>query len=129
MAVASVLRTAFSGISAAQNAIGVIADNLANARTPGFKQSSVEFATQPLQTHSHGAGPQDGHGGTNPMQTGLGVLAAGVSTDFSQGTIQITDLGRNLVALGQSKRHFEANPFVFLSMDELLGKTIDLLSG
>ncbi len=87
MGLGSVLQTALSGMSAAETAVAVVANNLANARTPGFKASTPQFATQTPQTYSAGRAPSGSSGGTNPVQVGRGVTLAGTSTDFSQGTI------------------------------------------
>ncbi len=57
MGLGSVMQTALSGISAAQLAVGVIANNLANSQTAGFKASRPNFATQPPQSQSLGAAP------------------------------------------------------------------------
>ena len=87
MGLMGALQTAASGISAAELAVGVIANNLANLQTPGFKASRVDYAAQTPQTLSPGAAPTDRSGGRNPMQVGTGVLPAQVSGDFSQGSI------------------------------------------
>ncbi len=90
MGLASAITTALTGLSAAETQIDVIGNNLANAQTTGFKQSRVEFATQFFQTQSIGSAPTVGSGGSNPRQIGLGVKVAGISTDFTPGTIEPT---------------------------------------
>ena len=89
MALGSVLQTALSGMAAAETVVAVVANNMANARTPGYKASSPVLVTQEPQTQSPGAAPDGASGGSNPVQTGTGVLVAGTSTDFSQGAIAI----------------------------------------
>jgi flagellar hook protein FlgE len=64
----------------------VVANNLANAQTDGFKAGSVRLATQTPQTLSVGGGL-----GADPLQIGTGVQVVGVSTDFSQGPITTDD--------------------------------------
>ena len=100
MSLSSVLQTAASGISAAELSLGVIANNLASCRTPGFKASRVAFATQRPQTRSSGAAPTAQHGGSNPVQVGTGVFAAGVPTDFSQGSIALDSSPTSLAIQG-----------------------------
>lgn len=90
MGLASSLSTALTGLNAAETMIDVAGNNIANANTVGFKQSSVDFATQFLQTQGLGSSPSGDSGGTNPEQTGLGVEVAGITPDFSQGTLQVT---------------------------------------
>ncbi len=100
MGLASSLSTALTGINAAETQIDVLGNNLANSQTVGFKASEVVFATQFLQTLSLGASPTTDNGGTDPRQTGLGVRVAGISPDFSQGTIQISSSPSDLAIQG-----------------------------
>ena len=90
------LRSLYSGISglrAHQTMLDVTGNNIANVNTTGFKASATQFQdTLSQMTQAAGAG-QDGAGGTNPAQIGLGVRVAGISTNFGQGSAQNT--GRN----------------------------------
>ena len=88
MSLASSLSTALTGMSASETTIDVVGNNLANANTVGFKASTASFVTQFLQTTSIGSKPTESSGGTNPAQTGLGVVVAATTANFSQGTIQ-----------------------------------------
>ena len=88
MGLASALSTALTGLTAAETQIDVVGNNLANSQTVGFKESSVSFTTQFLQTMGLGSAPTAETGGTNPRQTGLGTKVAEISPDFTQGTIQ-----------------------------------------
>jgi len=101
MALGSVLQTAWSGMAAAEVAVGVLANNLANARTPGFKQSRPSFTTQTPQTLSSGAAPSARNGGANPVQIGAGVRTAAISTDFTQGSLAMDAGPLNLALQGE----------------------------
>ncbi len=90
MGLQSALTTALTGMRAAETSIDVVGNNVANSQTVGFKESTVNFATQFLQTQSIGAAPSDASGGTNPRQTGLGVKVAEITPIFTQGTIEIS---------------------------------------
>lgn len=90
MGLASALSTALTGLTAAETTIDVVGNNVANSNTVGFKASEAVFATQFLQTASLGSGPTAGSGGNNPRQIGLGTKVAEISSDFSQGTIEIS---------------------------------------
>lgn len=90
MGLQSALSTALTGMTAAETTIDVVGNNVANANTVGFKESTVNFATQFLQTQSIGSQPTDNRGGTNPRQIGLGVKVAEISPEFTQGTIEIS---------------------------------------
>jgi flagellar hook protein FlgE len=94
------LRSLFTGISGLTNhqtRMDVVANNIANVNTTGFKAGRVNFEdmmSQTLQGASPGTG---GRGGTNPKEIGLGVTMATISNDHSQGALQstgvMTDLG------------------------------------
>jgi flagellar hook protein FlgE len=90
MSLASVLQTAYSGMSAASMMVCAASNNLANSCTPGYKASRPSFATQTPQTLSAGSTAGSSGGGTNPVQVGTGVRAVGVATDFSQGSMIIS---------------------------------------
>ena len=101
MGLASAMTTALTGMQAAETQIDVVGNNLANSQTVGFKESDIAFVTQFLQTHSLGSGPTATNGGTNPMQTGLGVRVAAISPDFTQGTIEISSNPLDLAIQGE----------------------------
>ena len=100
MALGTVLQTALSGVSSAQFSVGVIANNLANLNTNGFKASSVSSSTQVSATRGMGSSPSDSSGGTNPLQTGLGVIPGAGLADFGQGTIAINSRSTSLALSG-----------------------------
>lgn len=81
-----------SGLNANAEYLSVIANNLANINTVGFKSSSVTFQDLVSQNAS-GTGP-------NPMQIGLGVVTGSITTVFSQGAIENTREGTNVAIQG-----------------------------
>jgi flagellar hook protein FlgE len=100
MGLQSALSTALTGMTAAETTIDVVGNNVANANTVGFKESSVSFATQFLQTQSIGSAPTDSRGGTNPRQIGLGTKVAEITPDFTQGTVEISSNPLDLAIQG-----------------------------
>lgn len=86
----STLFSALSGLQAHQSWIDVIGNNLANSNTPGFKSSSATFADAFSRTLQYAQGPNNGRGGTNPVQVGLGVHVADTGRNFSQGGLTST---------------------------------------
>jgi flagellar hook protein FlgE len=100
MGLQSALSTALTGMTAAETSIDVAGNNVANANTVGFKESSVNFATQFLQTQSIGSAPTDSRGGTNPRQVGLGAKVAEITPDFTQGTVEISSNPLDLAIQG-----------------------------
>lgn len=100
MGLSSVFSTAITGLTAAETTIDVTGNNVANANTIGFKQSTAEFSTQFLQTLSLGAAPSSDNGGTNPNQIGLGVQVAAITPDFKQGSLQISSSPSDMAIQG-----------------------------
>src|SRR3984893_12269655 len=77
---------ALTGIDAAQAALDVVSNNIANADTTGFKQSVAEFSDLYASAQN----------GVAADAIGNGVQVAAVSQDFSQGSIQTTGNNLNL---------------------------------
>src|SRR5580700_803830 len=100
MGLASALSTALTGLAASESMVGVAGNNVANANTVGFKQSSAVFTTQFLQTMNLGTAPSGNDGGTNPSQVGLGTQVATITPDFSQGTNQTASSPTDLAIQG-----------------------------
>ncbi|GAA1801012.1 flagellar hook protein FlgE [Luedemannella flava] len=97
------LRSLFSGISglrAHQQMMDVTGNNIANVNTAGFKTSQATFQDALSQMLSAAGRPQNGTGGTNPAQVGLGVRLAGISTNFGQGAAQVTGRSTDLMIQG-----------------------------
>ena len=83
--------TAISSLSLHQDYLDVVADNLANANTNGYKASRVLFQDQFAQVMNPGSGPSGELGGINPTQIGLGVQSGTISPVFTQGVLQSTN--------------------------------------
>src|SRR5580765_3258419 len=84
--------TSLSGLSAQQQKLDVIGNNLANLNTVGFKASTVEFADLVSQSV--------GSTSANPAQVGLGVTTGSISPNFGQGGIQNTGVATNVAIQG-----------------------------
>lgn len=89
------LRTSASGMIAQQKMIEVIANNLANVNTTGFKRSRVSFQDMLYET-VRGLKPAgaDGTDTVGPSQIGRGVRIAGINRIHAQGAVEQT--GRSL---------------------------------
>ncbi len=85
------LFTSATGLAAQQLNLDVVANNLANASTTGFKRSRAEFQDLVYQELRQ-PGSQTGTNSVLPTgsQVGLGVTAGTTSASFTQGTIQNT---------------------------------------
>ena len=62
--------TAITSLTLHQDYMDVVADNLANVNTAGFKRSNVTFQDQFAQTLQAGSAPTANLGGINPTQIG-----------------------------------------------------------
>ena len=87
--------TALTGLTAASETISVAGNNIANANTVGFKSSSVSFAD--IFTNSSGIRL---NGSGTALQFGKGVRLAATPTDFSQGTLNLTNAATNAAIEG-----------------------------
>ncbi|HWG36353.1 MAG TPA: flagellar hook protein FlgE [Terriglobales bacterium] len=82
-----------SGLDASSQALTLIANNLANLNTPGYKSSSSEFTTlfyQNLGTSGDG----------DPMQEGTGAEVGAVSMNFTDGAVNPTGINSNAAIQG-----------------------------
>ncbi len=88
----SALWTASTGMQAAMTYMDVIANNLSNANTVGFKKSRADFQDLLYQTLSD-AGSATSDSTSDPVgeQVGTGTQLAGITKEFSQGPLQRTD--------------------------------------
>ena len=87
----SSLRTSASGMVAQQRMIDVIANNLANVNTTGFKRSRVSFEDVLYETvQGSRQGGVEGHDTLPPVQIGKGVRIGQVLRLHSQGTPETT---------------------------------------
>ncbi len=87
----SAMLTAASGLLSHQRKLDVVANNLANLNTVGYKTSRVVFADLMYETlQSSSASRNPDFGGTNPLQVGTGVRVAQISKLFTQGNLEST---------------------------------------
>ncbi len=85
------LNTAATGMAAQQSNMDVIANNIANVSTNGFKKSRAEFEDLVYQTTKE-PGSSTGANSFSPngVQTGLGVRTAAVQKNFETGQAVLT---------------------------------------
>ncbi len=98
--------TAATGMQALETKLNVIAHNLANVNTTGFKKDRANFEDLFYQTERL-PGAEDDGGGITPVgkQIGMGVQVAGVQTDYRQGSFRNT--GRPLDVAVQGNGFFQ----------------------
>jgi flagellar hook protein FlgE len=101
----SSLLTGVTGLQANQEMLDVVGNNLANMNTVGFKSQSINFSDLIYQTLSAAGGTNTAQAsGTDPVQIGLGVGTASISTNQTQGGLQST--GRDLDVAIQGGGYF-----------------------
>lgn len=93
--------SAVSGLRAHQTKMDVIGNNIANINTVGYKKSQVAFQDLLNQLVRGAGAPQDGKGGTNPQQVGLGVGIGSINTIQTQGNTQATDSPTDVMIDGE----------------------------
>ncbi|MGB6059868.1 MAG: flagellar hook protein FlgE [Microthrixaceae bacterium] len=87
------IRSMFSAVSGLRNhqtMMDVVGNNIANVNTAGYKSSTTVFQDVLSQTLRGSGRATSTTGGTNPAQIGLGSKVAGITTNFSQGSLQLT---------------------------------------
>jgi len=89
-----------TGLTAYQNQIDVISNNIANVGTVGFKGQDVTFQDLLYQTQQYASAPTTTNGGENSVQVGDGVKIATIDTNYSQGGLQTTGINTNLAIDG-----------------------------
>ena len=94
--------TPLSGLNADSQDLSVIANNLANLNTVGYKADVTNF--QDLfyqQIGTNGAG--------NPIQVGVGTQISGISGNFTQGSIETTGVPTDIALEGSGFITLENN--------------------
>ncbi len=85
------LKTAALGMAAQQLNVDVIANNLANVNTTGYKKTSIEFQDLLYETIQSGnRDRRQGDAKPTPIQIGLGNKPISTYRSFSEGTIAET---------------------------------------
>jgi flagellar hook protein FlgE len=88
-----------AGIFAATKELDVVGNNIANARTSGFKRSRAEFADVFSAEHPG-----------RPMPPGLGVYVAAIKQNFNEGTPEATGIWSDLAIKGNGFFITRAHP-------------------
>jgi flagellar basal-body rod protein FlgG len=96
------LNTSATGMVAQQMNLDVIANNLANVNTSGFKHQRAEFQDLIYQT-VQGAGTNAGSNFKTPsgVQFGLGTMTAATANDLSQGASLSTNNPFDVMIVGE----------------------------
>ena len=89
-----------TGLLAHQRRMDVVANNIANVNTPGYRASRVLFQDLFSQTLQGGSAAVGDYGGQNPMQVGLGVGIGSIDVLHQQGSLFTTGVNSDLAIQG-----------------------------
>ncbi len=92
--------TGVTGLLAFQRRLDVVANNIANVNTTGYRGSRVLFQDLFSQTLQGSTGPSGSFGGSNPMQVGLGVGIGSIDVNFNDGSLITTGFSTDLAIQG-----------------------------
>lgn len=91
---------ALSGLNSAAKSLDVTSNNIANASTVGFKQSTTHFADVYANSLS---------GGGTGTQVGIGVSVAGIQQQYTQGNLTTTNNPLDIAINGQGFFRMDQN--------------------
>jgi len=140
MALSTSLFSGITGLKAHNTMLDVIANNISNVNTTGYKKSRVNFASTISQSTGGASGPRtgSGFGGINSTQIGLGVNISSIDQIMSQGSLQntgnVTDLAINgegmfAVRSGNQIVFTRAGDFTFDAAGNLVDRTGAIVQG
>jgi len=98
-------RSLFSAVSGLRNhqvEMDVIGNNIANVNTTAFKSGRATFKESFSQVLSGATRPQNGQGGVNDLEVGLGMQLASIDTSFQQGNLETTGNATDMAIQGNS---------------------------
>ncbi len=89
----SAFSTPLSGLATESDALNVIANNLANLNTDGFKDESMNFSD--IFNEMQGVS-----GDGDPIQIGSGVQVGDIATNYTDGSVVSTSISSNMALQG-----------------------------
>ena len=92
--------TAVTGLLANQERMDVIANNIANVGTTGYRGSRALFKDLFSATLQGGSAASTTSAGSNPQQVGLGVTVSAIDIDFGAGSPTTTGVSSDLAIQG-----------------------------
>ncbi|MGA9673392.1 MAG: flagellar hook protein FlgE [Terracidiphilus sp.] len=120
-----------SGLQANSDSLSVIANNLANLNTDGYKNQTVNFG-------DIFAGMQASSGNGDPIQLGSGVQVESTTSNYTNGNVNSTGVASNMALQGNGffvvqnhgqTEYTRAGDFTVNSSGQLVNPNGDLLMG
>ncbi len=112
------LMTGITGLRTHQQKLDVVANNLANMNTIGYKAQSTTFSDLMYDTIRTGS-TSEASGGINPQSIGTGVQVAQITRKFTQGALQSTGQILDFAIQGEG----------FFTLDSQAGETVFTRAG
>ena len=95
------MSAALSGLKAQQTSLDVIANNISNTSTTGYKAQRVSFSDLLSQTIKSGSSSTATTGGTNSVQVGSGTSVGSVDTILTVGSSSSTGVATDVALSGE----------------------------
>ena len=95
------MNSAITGLNGFQKMLDVVANNIANVNTSGYKHSKVNFQELYAQTLRPASGANPTLGGSNAIQVGLGSNIASIDSVMTQGVLELTDNPTDMAISGE----------------------------
>lgn len=95
------MNSAITGLNGFQKMLDVVANNIANVNTSGYKHSKVNFQELYAQTLRPATGANPSLGGSNALQVGLGSNIASIDSVMTQGVLELTDNPTDMAISGE----------------------------
>jgi flagellar hook protein FlgE len=95
------MNSAITGLNGFQKMLDVVANNIANVNTAGYKHSKVNFQELYAQTLRPATGANPTLGGSNAIQVGLGSNIASIDSVMTQGVLELTDNPTDMAISGE----------------------------
>jgi flagellar hook protein FlgE len=120
-----------SGLEANSSSLNVIANNLANLNTDGYKSQTLNFGDMLFQM-------QGSAGNGDPIQIGSGVQTESTTSNFTNGTVNSTGVASNMALQGNgffvvnnagTTEYTRAGDFTVNSSGQLVDPNGDLVMG
>jgi flagellar hook protein FlgE len=96
------LHNGITALKSLSQGLQVLGNNIANVNSLGYKSSRANYSDNfYLHMNDAEAGP-DGEPSNNIQQHGTGVHVSSISSNFNQGTIEVTGLDLDLAIQGEA---------------------------
>ena len=96
------LHNGVSALKSLTQGLQVLGNNIANVNSLGYKSSRANYSDNFYMHINDAESGADGEPSNNIQQHGTGVHVGSLSTDFNQGTIEITGLDLDLAIQGEA---------------------------